>query len=61
MKYKNGKELVGKHLNGNTCVYIYKIVKNKAVLIWEAVRSCFGRGFWVNDKSWSNGDGWKNM
>lgn len=61
MKYKNGKELVGKHLNGNTCVYIYKIVKNKVVLIWEAVRSCFGRGFWVNNKPWSNKDYWKNF
>lgn len=59
MKYKNGKELVGKHFNGNTCVYIYKIVKNKAILIWEALISCFSRG-WNNDAGWNNDTGWNN-
>lgn len=29
-------------------------------IIWEAIRSCFGKGLWVNDKPWSNKDGWKN-
>lgn len=29
-------------------------------LIWEAIRSCFGKGFWIGDYSWNNVDGWKN-
>ena len=29
-------------------------------LIWQAVRSCFGAGFWSNEKSWVNEEGWKN-
>lgn len=37
-------------------VRIYK----GASLFWEAIRSCFGRGFWVNERQWSNEDGWKN-
>lgn len=29
-------------------------------LVWEAVRSCFGAGFWKNEAPWSNIEGWKN-
>lgn len=29
-------------------------------LVWQAVRSCFGRGYWINDKPWINPDPWKN-
>lgn len=31
-----------------------------ARLIWQYIRSCFGRGYWINDKPWSDTDGWKN-
>lgn len=31
-----------------------------ARLIWEAVRSCFGKGFWINKHPWENKDAWKN-
>lgn len=61
MKYKNGKELVGKHINGNPCIIIYKVISGVVYTLWEYIRSCFGRGFWVNDKSWDNYDGWMNM
>ena len=60
MKYKNGKELVGKYLNGKTCTTIYKVVGGVAIAIWEAIRSCFSKGFWVNSLPWGNGDGWRN-
>lgn len=29
-------------------------------IIWELIRSCFGSGYWINNKSWINSDGWKN-
>lgn len=29
-------------------------------LVWQAVRSCFGAGFWSNNKPWVNKEGWKN-
>ena len=29
-------------------------------LVWSAIRSCFGTGFWVNEKPWLNIEGWKN-
>jgi hypothetical protein len=30
------------------------------VLVWTAIRSCFGKGYWINDKPWVNTDAWKN-
>ena len=29
-------------------------------LVWQAVRSCFGRGYWINARPWLNNDSWKN-
>lgn len=31
-----------------------------ASLVWEAIKSCFGAGYWKNDASWSNDDAWIN-
>lgn len=31
-----------------------------AKLVWEAIRSCFGKGFWVNAYPWNSEDAWKN-
>ena len=28
-------------------------------LVWSAISSCFGSGFWRGDKPWSRTDGWK--
>lgn len=30
------------------------------VLVWQAVRSCFGKGYWINDNPWDNDDAWEN-
>lgn len=29
-------------------------------VIWQAIRSCFGRGHWVEDKPWLDDDSWKD-
>jgi hypothetical protein len=29
-------------------------------LVYQAIRSCFGNGYWINDKPWLNEDAWKN-
>lgn len=44
------------------------VFNNKAVLsiylgtklLWEAINSCFGKGYWINNKTWSNTDKWRN-
>ena len=28
-------------------------------VVWNAVRSCFGAGYWIDDYPWSDTDGWK--
>jgi hypothetical protein len=39
---------------------VYLGVNKVGVLIWEAVRSCFGAGYWINNYPWKNTDAWKN-
>lgn len=29
-------------------------------ILWQAVDSCFGAGYWMNSKAWKNQDAWKN-
>lgn len=29
-------------------------------LLWQYIRSCFGRGYWINEKPWSRDNGWAN-
>ena len=31
-----------------------------SIVIWSAVKSCFGAGFWRNDKQYDNDEGWRN-
>ena len=56
MIFRNRKEIVDIHVHGKTGTMLYKGRR----LFWEAVKSCFGRGMWINDKPWSNNDGWRN-
>lgn len=36
------------------------VVYKGAQLVWQYIRSCFGRGYWINEKPWQNDNGWKN-
>lgn len=56
MIYKNGKELSARYIGTLAIGAVYR----GAVLIWEAVSSCFGSGMWINTRPWSNTDGWRN-
>ena len=56
MIFKDGKEVTGIFHGGKTVTALYK----GSILVWEAVKSCFGRGMWVNEKGWVNEDGWRN-
>lgn len=53
---KEGKELESSFVKGRIVTQILKGVS----LLWEAIKSCFGAGFWKNDAPWSNTEGWKN-
>lgn len=57
MIYKNGKEVTAMYIAGYTVNAVYKGAK----LVWEAINSCFGAGYWRGDKPWIGSDGWKNL
>lgn len=39
---------------------IIAAVYKGAKLLWQYIKSCFGRGYWINDKMWSDKDAWAN-
>ena len=44
-------------------VYQSRIIANihkQSRVVFDYIRSCFGRGWWVNDRPWSNDNNWKN-
>lgn len=55
MILKKDKEIVEVNMGGRPIAAIYKGVYT----VWQYVRSCFGKGFWVNEKPWLNKEGWK--
>lgn len=52
----NKKEVISLYKKGKPIQAIYK----GSILLWQAIRSCFGNGMWINDKPWLNDEGWKN-
>lgn len=56
MIFFGDKEITLVQLGNKVITQIYLGAK----LVWEAIRSCFGAGFWKNDAPWSNIEGWKN-
>lgn len=53
--YKD-KKISAVYYGTKTIAAIYK----GALLVWEAVRSCFGKGYWINELPWDNEEGWTN-
>lgn len=56
MIIKNGKETIEIYRGIEACLEVYLGKR----LIWQIARSCFGSGYWINDRPWINTDVWKN-
>lgn len=54
-KVDNVSELVQKKFGA-----IYKGSQLVWLTIYNAIRSCFGSGTWLKDRSWLKDDSWKN-
>ena len=54
------KEISQININEKNIAKVYAFVGDKLTLIWEAIRSCFGSGFWINKRPWINKNAWKN-
>lgn len=35
-------------------------IRKGATIVWEAIKGCFGKGFWRNSKGWINKESWEN-
>ncbi len=55
MRYYQDKEINIKTYGNKLIAYTYLGFK----LIWQAIRSCFGAGYWRGDKPWIGKDAWK--
>lgn len=53
---KNNNEQILLYYGSKVITTVYKGL----VLIWQAIKSCFGNGYWDNTKPWDNEDGWSN-
>lgn len=51
----HNKDITEVYAHNKAISAIYK----GAVLVWEAVRSCFGSGMWISKKPWLGKEGWK--
>ena len=56
MIIKNGKTIIEIYRKDKT---YYEVYSGKR-LVWQLTRSCFGSGYWINDKPWLNADVWRN-
>jgi hypothetical protein len=56
MIIRNGIDLTARYYGTKAITAVYR----GARLIWEAVNSCFGSGYWVREKAWSQTDAWRN-
>lgn len=50
------KEILSIYHGSNPLSAVYK----GAILIWQAVRSCFGSGVWIEEKPWMDEEAWKD-
>lgn len=34
--------------------------RRRLMIAANTIKSCFGKGFWINEAMWSNSEGWTN-
>lgn len=56
MLRKNGKEITSFYYGKTQIIEMYR----GKYLVYQAIRSCFGNGYWNGSKPWYSTDVWKN-
>lgn len=55
------KDMVARYkARPNGVLWSVQMVYHGALLVWQAVRSCFGSGVWIQERPWLNDDPWKD-
>lgn len=54
------REITGVYFIDKTISNIYLGTQLIWTLAKDVVSSCFGAGYWINDKPWLNDDNWRN-
>lgn len=55
MIHKAGHEISSVYKGTKAIAMIYRGSR----LVWQAIRSCFGAGYWRGDKPWIGPDAWR--
>ena len=55
MNARNTIDLTARYYGKKVVSAIYRGSR----LIWEAVNSCFGSGYWLSEKAWNRDDAWR--
>ena len=56
MMWINGKEISQQYIEGGVVENMWLNGK----LIWQGVKSCYGKGFWRPNKPWLDNEKWKD-
>ncbi len=56
MIYKNEKEITAIYHAEKVITAVYHGVR----LVWQAIRSCFGSGVWIEEYPWLDEDAWRD-
>ena len=56
MIFKDSREVTGIFNDSKSANFFFNGVR----LVWQDIRSCYGRGYWINKMPWINSDKWKN-
>jgi hypothetical protein len=54
------KQVTGIYKGTETGPKVVSAVYLGLKLLWQYIKSCYGRGYWINDKLWSDTDAWVN-
>lgn len=57
---ENKDMIARRKVRPNGRIWEAQMVFHGARLVWQAIRSCFGTGAWLEERPWLNDDAWKD-
>ena len=60
MIHYRGKDIIAIRYVENGIETVFAALHVGIETVWQAVRSCFGSGKWINSKPWIDNENWKD-